>query len=78
MRALAPLRDDRYQSAEEMRQALADVMAEVAPRADTERVAGVRRRLYEAAIKEERTSARSCSRRPRRCRPRRSRRRGPR
>jgi serine/threonine protein kinase len=55
MRALAPARDDRFQSAEEMRQALADVMAEVAPRADTERVAGFVRGLYEAAIKEERT-----------------------
>src|SRR4051812_14489364 len=54
MRALAPAREDRFQSAEEMRQALADVMAEIAPRADTERVAGFVRGLYEAAIKEER------------------------
>ncbi|HXU06515.1 MAG TPA: protein kinase [Polyangia bacterium] len=54
MRALAPARDDRFQSAEEMRHALADVMAEIAPRADTERVAGFVRGLYEAAIKEER------------------------
>ena len=37
-----------------MRQALADVMAEVAPRADTERVASFVRGLYDAAIKEER------------------------
>src|SRR4029078_11775011 len=37
-----------------MRQGLADVMAETAPRADTERVAGFVRGLYEAAIKEER------------------------
>jgi serine/threonine protein kinase len=54
LRALAPAREARYQSAEEMRQALADVMAEIAPRADTERVAGFVRGLYEAAIKEER------------------------
>src|SRR3982750_3216687 len=54
MRALAPAREDRFQSAEEMRQALADVMAEIAPRADTERVAGFVRGLYDAAIKEER------------------------
>src|SRR6478735_12371432 len=54
MRALAPAREDRFQSAVEMRQALADVMAEIAPRADTERVAGFVRGLYEAATKEER------------------------
>jgi serine/threonine protein kinase len=54
MRALAPAREDRFQSAEEMRQALADVMAEVAPRADTERVATFVRGLYDAAIKDER------------------------
>src|SRR5262252_101834 len=54
LRALAPAREARYQTAEEMRQALADVMAEIAPRADTERVAGFVRGLYEAAIKEER------------------------
>ena len=54
IRALAPAREDRFQTAEEMRQALADVMAEVAPRADTERVASFVRSLYEAAIKEER------------------------
>jgi serine/threonine protein kinase len=54
LRSLAPAREARYQSAEEMRQALADVMAEIAPRADTERVAGFIRGLYEAAIKEER------------------------
>src|SRR4051794_883509 len=54
MRALAPAREDRYQSAEELRQALADVLAEVAPRADTERVAGFVRGLYAEAIREER------------------------
>ena len=54
MRALAPAREDRYQSAEELRQALADVMAEVAPRADTERVASFVKSLYEDAIREER------------------------
>src|SRR6478735_4106746 len=40
LRSLAPAREARYQSAEEMRQALADVMAEIAPRADTEWVVG--------------------------------------
>jgi serine/threonine protein kinase len=54
MRALAPAREDRYESAEALRQALADVLAEVAPRADTERVASFVRGLYESAIKEER------------------------
>ena len=54
MRALAPAREDRFQSAEEMRQALSDVMAEIAPRADTERVASFVRGLYEDAIREER------------------------
>ncbi len=70
MRALAPAREDRFQSAEEMRQALADVMAEIAPRADTERVAGFVRGLYEAATKKSARSARSCSPRPSCCRPR--------
>jgi serine/threonine protein kinase len=54
LRALAPAREARYQSAEEMLKALSDVMAEVAPRADTERVATFVRSLYEVAIKEER------------------------
>ena len=54
MRALAPERDDRFQSAEEMRQALSDVMAKVAPRADAERAATFVRSLYETAIREER------------------------
>src|SRR5262245_39972039 len=54
MRALAPAREARFQSAEEMRQAIADVMAEIAPRADTERVASFVRGLYESTIREER------------------------
>src|SRR6185295_13522166 len=54
MRALAPDRENRFQTAEEMRQALADVLAEVAPRAETERVASFVRGLYESVIREER------------------------
>ena len=54
MRALAPERDDRFQSAEEMRQALSDAMAEVAPRADAERAATFVRNLYDTAIRDER------------------------
>src|SRR4029077_15639990 len=37
MKALAPAREDRYQTAEEMRQALSDVISRVSPRADAER-----------------------------------------
>src|SRR6185369_627638 len=54
LRALAPAREDRYQSAEELRLALADVLAEVAPRAETERVASFVRSLYEDVMREER------------------------
>jgi serine/threonine protein kinase len=54
MRALATERDQRYQSAEEMRQALSDVITKMAPRADVERAAAFIRGLYENAIKEER------------------------
>jgi serine/threonine protein kinase len=54
MRALAPERDERFQSAEEMRQALSDAMAEVAPRADAERAATFVRNLYDTAIRDER------------------------
>ena len=60
MRALAPAREDRFQSAEEMRQALSDVMAEVAPRADAERVAELRARpLRRRRSRKSATSARS-------------------
>jgi len=54
MRALAPDRSQRFQSAEEMRQALSDVMAKVAPRADVERTAAFVRGLYDNVILEER------------------------
>jgi serine/threonine protein kinase len=54
MRALATERDKRYQSAEEMRQALSDVITKMAPRADVERAAAFVRGLYENAMKEER------------------------
>src|SRR5215471_10132426 len=39
MRALAPARENRYRSADEMRQALSDVIVRTAPRADAERAA---------------------------------------
>ena len=54
MRALAPAREDRYQTAEEFRQALSDVMAKMAPRADAERAAAFVRGLYDNTIREER------------------------
>jgi serine/threonine protein kinase len=53
MRALAPAREDRYQSAEEMRQALANVIARLSPRADAERSAEFLRALCGDAVKEE-------------------------
>ena len=80
MRALAPERDDRFQSAEEMRQALSDAMAEVAPRADAERAATFVRNLYDSAIREERQEREKllADSQALRCRPRRpSRRRRP-
>jgi serine/threonine protein kinase len=55
MRALAPAREDRFQSAEEMRKALSEIIAQISPRADAERAADFLRGLYGAAIKEERT-----------------------
>src|SRR6266540_1753049 len=54
MRALAPTREQRFQSAEELRQALSDVIAKLAPRADVERAAAFVRSLYENAIRDER------------------------
>ena len=54
MRALAPNREDRFQSAEEMRKALSDVIAQLTPRADAERTADFLRALYAEVAKEER------------------------
>ncbi|HVR61846.1 MAG TPA: serine/threonine-protein kinase, partial [Polyangia bacterium] len=53
MRALAPNRNLRFQSADEMRLALSEVIAHVAPRADAERAADFLRGLYGPIIKEE-------------------------
>jgi serine/threonine protein kinase/tetratricopeptide (TPR) repeat protein len=55
MRALAPAREDRFQSAEEMRKALSDIIAQISPRADAERASDFLRGLYDTSIKEERT-----------------------
>ncbi len=54
MRALAPAREDRFQTAEEMRKALSEIIAQISPRADAERAADFLRGLYDTAIKEER------------------------
>jgi serine/threonine protein kinase/tetratricopeptide (TPR) repeat protein len=53
MKALAPAREDRYQTAEEMRQALADVISRVSPRADAERCAEFLRVLCAETAREE-------------------------
>jgi serine/threonine protein kinase len=53
MRALAADRSVRYQSAEEMRRELADVMTRLAPRADEERIAEFLRGLYGEVVREE-------------------------
>jgi serine/threonine protein kinase len=53
MRALAPARDDRYRSAEELRQALSDVISRLSPRADAERSAEFLRGLCGDAMREE-------------------------
>jgi len=55
MRALAPAREDRYRSAEEMRQALSDVISRLSPRADAERSAEFLRGLCGDAMREEQT-----------------------
>ena len=55
MRALAPDREQRFQSAEEMRKALADIITQISPRADAERTADFLRGLYDTVAKEERT-----------------------
>ncbi len=54
LKALAPDRDQRFASAEEMRVALGEVIAEVAPRADPARVAELLRLIYSETIAEER------------------------
>ena len=54
MRALAPHREDRFATAEEMRQALSEVMVTLTPRADVERAAAFVRGLYGETIREER------------------------
>ena len=54
MRALAPDREQRFQSAEEMRKALSEIIAQISPRADAERTADFLRGLYDTVAKEER------------------------
>jgi eukaryotic-like serine/threonine-protein kinase len=54
MRALAPNRDERFQTAEEMRKALSDIIAQISPRADAERTADFLKGLYAEFMKEER------------------------
>jgi len=53
MKALAPNRNLRFQSADEMRLALSEVIAHVAPRADSERAADFLRGLYGPVIRDE-------------------------
>ncbi|MEO8214885.1 MAG: serine/threonine-protein kinase, partial [Myxococcales bacterium] len=53
LRALAPDRAGRYQSAEELRRGLSEVISRVAPRADAERVAEFLRGLYRDVVIEE-------------------------
>jgi eukaryotic-like serine/threonine-protein kinase len=53
--ALAPDRERRFRSAEEMRQALTTVIAEIAPTADSSRVADFMRSIYGETIAEERS-----------------------
>ena len=54
MRSLAPDREHRFQSAEEMRKALSEIIAQISPRADAERTADFLRALYDQVAKEER------------------------
>jgi serine/threonine protein kinase/tetratricopeptide (TPR) repeat protein len=54
MKALAPARENRFQSADEMRKALSEVITQISPRADAERAAEFLRGLYEQVMKEER------------------------
>jgi serine/threonine protein kinase len=53
-RALAPDREQRFSNAEELRQALGEVISDVAPRADAGRVAEFLRSIYAETIDEER------------------------
>jgi serine/threonine protein kinase len=55
MRALALAREDRYQTAEEMRLALSDVISRLSPRADAERSAEFLRGLVGDEAKDEQT-----------------------
>ena len=54
LKALAPDRDKRFQSAEELRQALTTVIAEIAPTADSSRVSDFLHSIYADTIAEER------------------------
>lgn len=54
MKALAPERDDRFRSADEMRRALNEVIATIAPRAGADRIAEFLENLYRDVIEEER------------------------
>src|SRR5579863_3822056 len=54
MMALAPNREERFQSAEEMRKALSEIIAQISPRADAERTADFLRGLYAEIMKDER------------------------
>jgi serine/threonine protein kinase len=54
MKALAPDREQRFQSAEEMRQALSTVIGELAPQADAARLSEFLRGIYAETIAEER------------------------
>src|SRR5215831_3028938 len=53
LKALAPERDQRFQTAEEMRHALSEVIIRVAPHADAERASEFLRGLYGGLIREE-------------------------
>jgi serine/threonine-protein kinase len=55
VKALAPDRAVRFQTAEELRQALSTVMAEIAPTADAARVAEFLNSIYAQTISEERS-----------------------
>ena len=54
MRALAPDRQQRYQSAEEFRLALSDVISQTAPRTDPARVVELMQTIFEESIDKER------------------------
>lgn len=54
LKALAPDRNDRYASADELRRALSDVIATIAPRAGADRVSDFLHTIYADTIVEER------------------------